>query len=139
MQMIHQEQFFVYLALTRLRCPLPHLPIARKRWERTPDILLSLQLAKLGYSAECAAACAPTLEDPASFFANPEEALSLLPAFCRKVCQEAPPLVRTRAGRWQVPTGSILSELRALSYSNTPDTLPQELARAPFSSPAAAS
>lgn len=97
---------------------------------------LALQLSKLGYSSECTAAHAPTLEDPDhSFFANPEEALSLLPRLLQEGLPEntSPWLALARwamaSPRWQ----RILSEkLRALSYSNTPDALPQELARALF-------
>ena len=97
---------------------------------------LALQLSKLGYSSECAAAHAPTLKDPDhSFFANPEEALSLLPRLLQEGLPEStsPWLALARwamaSPHWQ----RILSEkLRALSYSNTPDALPQELARALF-------
>lgn len=137
MQMIHQEQFFVYLALTRASDTLyltsPSLGSDGKECEPS---FLALQLSKLGYSSECAAAHAPTLEDPDhSFFANPEEALSLLP----RLLQEGLPGSTSpwlALARWAMASPHwqrILSEkLRALSYSNAPDALPQELARALF-------
>lgn len=133
MDMIHQEQFYAYLALTRasqalyLSYPL----ISDEGQETAPSFLIS-QLSHLGYLSQKkdTSPASPTCWYT-SFFSNPKQALSLLPS----VLSEALPPphspwhgLATWALKQETFRPLLEQKLRSLDYENQSASLPPSLA-----------
>ena len=133
MDMIHQEQFYAYLALTRASDALylSYPAINEEGQETSPSFLVN-QLAHLGYLSEKQEIRLPsaTSWDP-SFFANPRQALSLLPTV---LSETLPPAgspwysLVTWAHRHRDYDRLLRQKLTGLDYKNTVTPLSQPLA-----------
>lgn len=133
MDMIHQEQFYAYLALTRASeaLYLSYPSINEEGQETAPSFLVS-QLSHLGYLSDKQDIQLPsaTYWNP-SFFANPKQALSLLPTI---ISEALPP----RGSPWYALTAwahrkedyyrLLCQILTGLDYQNIVEPLPRPLA-----------
>ena len=82
----YQEQFYIYLALTRAReyLTVSYAETDTDGSDLEPSFILArLQSLHYGYTAVRASAPGPDTEDP-SFIARPSQALALLPAMLRR-------------------------------------------------------
>ena len=135
LQLIGQEQFYTYLALTRasdalyLSCP----ESADDGSQGEPSFLFT-RLKDRGFYTEYTRSLSPSpTEDDSSFFTNPEQALSLLPL----ILQEGVPpensrwtALRNWARKENLPL--LQSKLAGLYYQNTATALTKEEARKLF-------
>ena len=130
MEEVHKEQFFTYLALTRaqkvLYMTMPS--VTDDRNEAEPSFLVS-QLHRLGYAPEPVLLSPPGSGD-SSYFANPEQAISLLPSILRQsVPNENSPW--TALAAWAKKRGyekSLENALSGFQYRNEVLPLPRDLA-----------
>ena len=135
LQLIGQEQFYTYLALTRasdalyLSCP----ESADDGSQGEPSFLFT-RLKDRGFYTEYTRSLSPSpTEDDSSFFTNPDQALSLLPL----ILQEGVPpensrwtALRNWARKENLPL--LQSKLAGLYYQNTATALTKEEARKLF-------
>ncbi len=136
MEMVQQEQFYTYLALTRasdalyLSCP----DITDDGTAAEPSFLFT-RLKALNYFSEYTQALSPSSDqDDASFFANPDQALSLLPAILR-TAQPASGSNWSALKDWAAGNGYqelLHSKLSGLHYKNIATPLPVQTARKLF-------
>lgn len=128
LQEVQQEQFFAYLALTRARNALylTRPSVNEEQGSAEPSFLVS-QLERLHYAARLV----PEDRDKdRSFFANPEEALSLLPLVLREKIPEADSHWAALAA-WAKQKGyekKLSEKLESFSYENKAVSLPRDLA-----------
>ena len=137
MQMIQQEQFYVYLAMTRGSDALYlSMPASNDEGQDTFPSFLVSQMEKLGYLSEKKEILPPSPHrGDASYFANPAQALSLLPLVLREGMPEA-------SSPWAALTAWALSQkggkemlhekLHCFSYTNEAKPLPKALAEKLF-------
>ena len=132
---VHKEQFFTYLALTRAEKALYiTMPSVNDDHNDTEPSFLISQLRRLGYASEERALTPEDRERDHTYFANPRQALSLLPAILReKMPEENSPW----AGlvRWAKDRGyenDITDALSGFRYKNEAPPLPGELAERLF-------
>lgn len=136
MDLVQEEQFYTYLALTRASDALylSYPASAADGSAAEPSFLLE-RIKTLGYCTESTEALTPTpnCDDP-SFFANPNQALSILPEILRN--GPLPP-----EGNWVALKNwaeendckeLLESKLTGLHYKNTAVRLPKGLARKLF-------
>lgn len=131
----YQEQFYIYLALTRAReyLTVSYAETDTDGSDLEPSFILArLQSLHYGYTAVRASAPGPDTEDP-SFIARPSQALALLPAMLRR-----PPvsslwqslfLWAENQPEWKEKIRRILG---SLTWENRADRLPPDIARALF-------
>lgn len=132
-QMLHEEQFYFYLALTRAKnyLSVSYPEIAGDGSEREPSFAVS-ELLRLGYvSKEEIALPASSLRNDASFFSSPEQALSLLPGVMREKMPGADSywsILYTWAMNHPETSPILTKKLQSLSYENRISPLPREMA-----------
>lgn len=132
-QMLHEEQFYFYLALTRARnyLSVSYPEIKGDGSESEPSFAIS-ELLRLGYATKIEIALpAASSRDDASFFSSPIQALSLLPGIMREgLPQEGSYWRSLYSWAMKHPTykGVLEEKLKSLSYKNTISPLPKELA-----------
>lgn len=140
MSLIFQEQFYVYLAMTRAKelLVLTSASIDNDgKTELSPSFLIR-NLMRQGYiaSEETAPLPAPDTTDD-TFLTTPEESLSLLPSILREGLPSSDS-VWASLRDWTMSDGSrkkLMDEkLEGLSYSNQSVPLSADLARALYSS-----
>ncbi len=131
MDLVHQEQFYAYLALTRsseaLYLSYPHLNAEGN--ETAPSLLVS-QLDRLGYFSEKKEVSSMATGD-ASFFSNPKQALSLLPSVIQEtnVSPDSPWLSLASWAEGNTTYRPMLhAKLSSLNYHNEATPLPRDLA-----------
>ena len=133
MDMVHQEQFYAYLALTRGSdgLYLSYPALTSDGQETSPSYLVS-QLAHLGYFSEKKEVHNASLQGAdRSFFSNPKQALSLLPSVIRDTLPPAhSPWTALASWAWTEPTEKpqLLKKLASLDYTNEAVMLPKDLA-----------
>lgn len=133
MQVVHQEQFYCYLALTRASDVLYlSLPAVREDGTETEPSLLLTQLSGLGYPSEDIHVLPPSpANDDASFFCNPDQALSLLPSILRESIPEKDSRWAGLAA-WAKNNSSygttLWLKMQSLHYSNEAEPLPLDIA-----------
>ncbi len=137
MQMVQQEQFYIYLAMTRGSDALYlTMPTSSDEGQETFPSFLASQMEKLGYLSEKKEILpASAHRDDTSFFANPSQALSLLPLVLREGTPTvASPWAALTAWAMAQPEGAALlnEKLLCFSYDNTALPLPKELAEKLF-------
>lgn len=140
MRQIYQEQFYVYLALTRasdslvLSCSLT----GSDGKELAPSYLLK-NILRRGYVQTIESAAAPdSYTEDHSFISNPDQALALFPEILRQGIAHQPYTVPSETSVWTAlrnwvhshPShqGQLQDRLRAFSYSNHASALGQPLA-----------
>ena len=131
LQKVQQEQFFAYLALTRARNALylTRPAVNEEQGSAEPSFLTS-QLERLGYASEIRTLSPEEREKDPSFFANPEEALSLLPLVLREKIP-APDSPWAALASWARENGEaekLKDKLESFSYENKAAPLPRDLA-----------
>ena len=128
---VHKEQFFVYLALTRARRALYiTMPSVNDDHNDTEPSFLVSQLAHLGYASESIFLSPSDRESDHSFFANPKQALSLLPSILRREIP-APTSPWAQLASWAKAKGygeSLDQALTGFYYKNDAAPLPRDLA-----------
>ena len=136
MELVQEEQFYTYLALTRASDTLYlSYPAAAADGSATEPSFLLERLKALGYYTENMEILPPSPHhDDPSFFANPNQALSLLPEILR---EGRPSPVSNWAALKDWAEGNeyrelMESKLAGLRYQNTAARLPKMLARKLF-------
>ena len=133
MDMVHQEQFYAYLALTRSSeaLYLSYPSLTSDGQETSPSYLVS-QLSHLNYFSEKKKIHGATMDETdRSFFSNPKQALSLLPSVIRESTPQADsPWTALASWAWSKPEEKplLLKKLSSLSYANEATMLPKDLA-----------
>ena len=135
LQLIGQEQFYAYLALTRSSDALYlSYPESGDDGSRGEASFLFTQLKDRGYYTEYIHALSPSpAEDDPSFFANPDQSLSLLPL----ILHEGIPPENSRwtaLRNWAKKENPALlqNKLAGLYYQNTAASLSKEEAKKLF-------
>jgi len=135
LQEVQQEQFFTYLALTRAKngLYLTRPAVNEEGGSAEPSFLVS-QLERLSYASEIRKLAPEEREKDPTFFANPEEALSLLPLVLReKIPDENSPWAALAS--WAKSHGyekKLADKLKSFSYENKASPLPRDLAEKIF-------
>ncbi len=133
MQMVQEETFYVYLAMTRARDALYiSYPKTNDEGQETFPAFPVSQLEKLKYISEKQDLRPASPEgDDRSFFANPTQALSLLPEVMREEIP-APTSPWSALAAWArtQPEGEarLAEKLKSFSYENHAEMLPKPLA-----------
>lgn len=134
-QLMAQEQFYTYLSLSRARKALyiSYPETGSDGSEKEPSFLFS-QLESLGYASSHTTALPPSIDnnDP-SFFASPEQALSLLPLVLRDGIpdKDSPWSALKDWGRMYAPK-LMHQKLQSLFHTNQSISLPPALAQKLF-------
>lgn len=128
---VHKEQFFTYLALTRAEKVLyMTMPSVNDDHNDTEPSFLLSQLRRLGYASEERTLTPEDRETDRSYFANPRQALSLLPALLREKIPEknSPWAALVRWARDNGYEEDVKDALSGYQYKNEAPPLPRDLA-----------